>query len=474
MTSLLQKKVLSIEEENRLLFLPQDDFHAFHSAQSPVEQWSASLSALANSNGGELYLGLLPDSTGALRFSPFSTEEEAENLLPALREFLPLSHLYSLTLYSLSHGECVLLITICRTAGLLCAGNGAAYVRSKGKNVVCSDPERLRNLRWEKGLCSYEDELTEYILEDLLYQKTFRQAMEQAGTHESAYDFLRSRFLINAYNQLRVAAVLLYADVPQAMLPHRCAIRILRYCSDERKEQRDDFPEEQSISIEGPLPQLVPKTLAAIAEILEQSEVLDTHGLRPTQYPVEALRELIGNAVLHRDYSIPRDIQIRIFTNRIEIESPGAFLSILDPATRIAEQRVRNPKIVRLLGELSPSPSRDLGRGLRRAFRALRDAGLQNPNVRQGENSVIVTLGHERLADAQSLVLDYLKNHETINNSIARELTGITDANRMKQIFLQLRDKGLLEMVPGTRSTSTQWRMIIDSREEEIDQMSLF
>ncbi len=474
MASYLQRKVLTQEERSRLTAMGADDFHAFHPAYSSVEEWSASLSALANSNGGELYLGLAPLSAGGMKFAPFSIPEDAESLLPIIKELLPLSHLYCLTLHELEEGGSVLQITICRTAGLLCAVDGTAYIRSGGKNTACNNPEKLRSLRWAKGLCSYEDELTEYILEDLLHQETFRRAMADAGACGSAYEFLRSRFLINAYNQLRVAAILLYADRPQAMLPHRCGIRILRYCSDERKDQRDDFPEEQSISIEGPLSQLVSNTLSAIAEILDRTEVVDSHGIRPTTYPVEALGELISNAVLHRDYSIPRDIQIRIFTNRIEIESPGAFLSKPDPSTRITEQRVRNPKIMRLLVEQIPSPSRDLGKGLRRAFRALRDAGLQNPTLRQEESSVTVILGHERLADAQSLVLDHLDNHSTINNATARELTGITDANRMKQIFLQLKDKGLLEMVPGTRSISTQWRRVTDSSTEDIDQMSLF
>lgn len=474
MLSMLRKNTLSPEELNKLLSIEPDNFHAFHHGTAAAEEWTPSLSALANSNGGDLYLGLAPNNKGNMILTPFSTPEETEHILLILKQLLPLSHLYSSTLYLLPEKGCILRITICRTAGLLCAIDGTAYIRSDGRNIVCNDPEKLRNLRWKKGLCSYEDELTEYILEDLLHQDTFRRALAAAGTHVSAYDFLRSRFLINSYNQLKVAGVLLYADCPQAMLPHRCGIRILRYCSDERKDQRDDFPEEQSICIEGPLSQLVPKALAAIGEILAQSEVVDTYGLRPTRYPVEALRELIDNAVLHRDYRIPRDIQIRIFTNRIEIESPGSFLSRLDPATRMAEQCVRNPKIMRLLGEIDPSPSRDLGKGLRRAFRAIRDAGLQNPTLRQEESSVIVTLGHERLADAQSLVLEYLNSHATINNSIARELTGITDANRMKQIFIQLKEKGLLEMVPGTRSTSTQWQRISDAHEEEIDQISLF
>ena len=474
MASLFQRKILTTDEQQRLSAAGCDDFHAYHPAYSSVEDWSASLSALANSNGGELYLGLAPLSAGGLKFAPFATIEDGEKIIPILKELIPLSHLYCVTMHTLQEGSCILQITICRTAGLLCAADGTAYIRVGSKNTACGTPEMLRSLRWAKGLCSYEDELTEYILEDLLHQETFRRAMDDAGSCGSAYEFLRSRFLINAYNQLRVAAVLLYADRPQAMLPHRCGIRILRYCSDERKDRRDDFPEEQSISIEGPLSQLVPKTLAAIGEILDQTEVVDTHGIRPTRYPVEALGELISNAVLHRDYSIPRDIQIRIFTNRIEIESPGAFLSKPDPSARIAEQRVRNPKIMRLLGEQIPSPSRDLGKGLRRAFRALRDMGLQSPTLKQEENSVTVILGHERLADAQSLVLEYLNSHSTINNAIARELTGITDANRMKQIFLQLKDKGLLEMVPGTRSISTQWRRVTDMPQEEDEQMSLF
>jgi len=472
MAPILHKKSMLPSEWESLLSLQPDSFRAFYPATAPVEQWSRSLSALANSNGGELYLGLLPSDDATLSPSLFSSIEEARPTLFSIRELLPLDHLYSLHLLQGEDGY-VLQIKICRTAGLLCACDGAAYIRVGDRDQVCDSPESLRSLRWEKGLSSYEDELTEYIMDDLLRQETFREALS-AANGEGAYDFLRSRWLINAYNQVRVAGILLYADHPQAMLPHRCGIRILRYCSDERKEQRDDFPEEQSISIEGPLSQLVPKTLEAMREILSQSEIVDAFCLRPTEYPVEALRELIENAILHRDYSIPRDIQIRIFTNRIEIESPGSFLSRLDPSTRIAEQRVRNPKLMYLMSPTKKDPTRDLGKGLRKAFRSLRDVGLQSPTLRQEENCVIVTLRHERLADAQSLVLEYLAHHDTISNPIARELTGITDANRMKQIFIQLKDKGLLEMVPGTRSTSTQWRKVSDAPVTDLDQISMF
>ena len=38
------------------------------------------------------------------------------------------------------------------------------------------------------------------------------------------------------------------------------------------------------------------------------------------EYPPETLHEIVTNAVIHRDYSIAADIQIRVFDNRVEVE----------------------------------------------------------------------------------------------------------------------------------------------------------
>ena len=84
---------------------------------------------------------------------------------------------------------------------------------------------------------------------------------------------------------------------------------------------------------------------------------------------------------------------------------------------------------------------------------------MAKPIIEEVENSVVVTIKHERLADAETVVLDYLKTHSDISNSIARSLTGITDANKMKRVFNRLKEKGLLEIVPGTQSSATKWRL---------------
>ena len=60
--------------------------------------------------------------------------------------------------------------------------------------------------------------------------------------------------------------------------------------------------------------------------------------------------------MIHRDYRLNRDIHIRIFDNRIEVESPGLFPGAITPATVAqAGSFARNPLLARNLREF---PSR--------------------------------------------------------------------------------------------------------------------
>ncbi|MBR4309183.1 MAG: hypothetical protein IKT58_06275 [Oscillospiraceae bacterium] len=472
MISLPRKQILDPQAMDELLHLQCHSHLSLYPASAPVQQWSATVSAFANSNGGELYLGLDPQGPF---LSPFPNEEALRPVLAALETLIPLSHLYALTLYGTEDQEEVLLhINLCPCPTLVPASDGRIYFRAEQQDLPCEDPEKLRELSRQKGLCSYEEELSPFVLSDLLSSRTLQHFLSHQVPPVEPYEFFRSHCLMNPYTQLRNGAILLFADHPQAMISHRCGIRILRYCSDEYKDLRDDFPESESLLLEGPLYTLIPQAVQTVRRILSEAGIIGEMGLEPIDYPEAALHELITNAVLHRDYSIPEDLKIKIFTNRLEIESPGSLLIPEIDLPRGCQQKVRNPRLVSLMAKFPQAPNRDLGKGLRQAFRAMRDAGLQSPTVHQGNNSVTIILRHERLADAQSLVLDYLRTHLSITNSVARELTGISDANKMKQIFLQLKDKGLLEIVPGTRSTSTQWRSVTNTAQAEIEQLSLF
>ena len=190
------------------------------------------------------------------------------------------------------------------------------------------------------------------------------------------------------------------------------------------------------------------------------------NGLELIQYPEETLHEIITNAVLHRDYSLPTDIQIRIFDNRVEVESPGKLPGHVTVENILDSQAARNPKIVRLINKFPEAPNKDVGEGLNTAFEAMEKLRLKVPIIRETHDSVIVEIKHERLASPEDMVMEYLQEHEEISNSIARGITGIKSENTMKRVFWRLRDKGMIEMIPHRAQCKAAWRKtVLDAAE---------
>ncbi|WP_157778528.1 ATP-binding protein [Massilia violaceinigra] len=113
----------------------------------------------------------------------------------------------------------------------------------------------------------------------------------------------------------------MFSDCPQAILAKRSAVKVLRYQTKQDAER--DYLVFDPITIEGPVYSLIYETVEKVKEIIEGIEKLGPSGLQKIEYPEEALHEILTNAVLHRDYNVQADVQVRIFDNRVEIESPG-------------------------------------------------------------------------------------------------------------------------------------------------------
>jgi ATP-dependent DNA helicase RecG len=185
---------------------------------------------------------------------------------------------------------------------------------------------------------------------------------------------------------------------------------------------------------------------------------LGASGLLEVQYPPETLHEIITNAVLHRDYSIAADIQIRIFDNRIEVESPGRLAGHVTIQNILNTQYARNQRLVRLINKFPNPPNKDVGEGLNTAFDAMRKLRLREPVIHEGESSVIVTIPHQKLASPEDIVMDFLSNNAEITNRAARGLCGVRSENSMKTIFKRLESRELIEQVPGRSRFKSAWQ----------------
>ncbi len=149
------------------------------------------------------------------------------------------------------------------------------------------------------------------------------------------------------------------------------------------------------VSLNAPLPLALEQVLKFIDDhTFHPRRVVGLNNLRLDEYPVAALREALVNAVAHRNYEdSARKIFVRLFSDRIEIASPGYPLKPLTPARlRRGGYRPcsRNPMIAQTLATLSLMEQR--GTGFARMHDAMLNHGLSAPNIGQEDGFFVVTL----------------------------------------------------------------------------------
>lgn len=77
---------------------------------------------------------------------------------------------------------------------------------------------------------------------------------------------------------------------------------------------------------------------------------------------------------------------------------------------------------------------------------------------RASDGGVYLRRGAQNLASPEEAVMEYLEGHDEIVNRVGREITGISSENSMKNVFYRLRDRKLIEPVPGRVGFGSAWR----------------
>jgi len=116
------------------------------------------------------------------------------------------------------------------------------------------------------------------------------------------------------------------------------------------------------------------------------------------QYPTVCIREMIANALCHRDYSIKdRAVQVRIFSNRIEIGSPGIWCGrqLDENITYTLEElkcepRSRNPSLTQALYNVRLFEGR--GEGISSSIQECKETDTDIPTIKQEDNMVYVMI----------------------------------------------------------------------------------
>ena len=454
--------VQQIESDQRDIILELDEGHFLELKSIDIgpAKLTRVISAFANADGGELYVGIDENTaSGERMWRGFANEEAANAHLQVFEQLFPLGRDFQAAFLECEEESgLVLQVLILKTRDIKTASDGQPYVRRGAQSLPVATLEGLRRLQYAKGLASFETELVNVDKKAVTNSVPMIEFMLRVVPTGEPENWLQKNQLLRD-DRPTVAGVLLFSEEPQAILPKQCGIKIYRYKTSEAAGFREALAFDP-LTVEGHTYEQIREAVRLTTWTVEQIPRLGEQNLEAIKYPVEAIHEIITNAVLHRDYSVADDVHIRIFDNRIEIESPGRLPGHVTVRNILDERYSRNGNLVRLLNKYPEAPNKDVGEGLNTAFAAMIKLGLKQPVISERENSVLVVIRHEPLASPEEVILDYLDEHPQIKNSEARDICHIHADYQIKNVFNRLVERRMIEKVPGTRTASTAYRKV--------------
>lgn len=187
------------------------------------------------------------------------------------------------------------------------------------------------------------------------------------------------------------------------------------------------------------------------------------------ELPTDSVRELIANAVVHRSYLEPGNIQVALFDDRLEVTSPGMLLNNVSIKKMMeGYSKPRNPAIARAFAYMKVIEK--WGTGIPRILRECEEYGLPEPKLIEFEGDFRVNLYRkvdgmdietekvtEKVTDKERAVLSLLEENGSYTMPQLADKLKVsrkTVAARLKS----LREKQVIERIGSDRKG--YWRIL--------------
>lgn len=357
--------------------------------------------------------------------------------------------------------------------------SGDAYIR-KGESIVKMMPDQVRELEAALGQGDHEQDSVELdfpsdfrsdLMRSYCENLIRRKGLSDTHTMEELLSQTRlgkatgERFLPN------VACALLFARDPLRIIPG-CKVRILRFDGEYEKTGKE-YNAIKDVWVEGPVPVVIDETARHIrSQLREFSKLADDNKFyTELEYPEDAWYEAVVNACVHRSYVLKNMvIFVKIFDDKLVVESPGGFPPNVTPDTIYHNHSPRNPHMMTALYFLDFVKCH--AEGTTRMKDAMGAHGLPSPEFRQTEiasgfNSIRVTLRNNmkfrrlwldaeahrilgsqaaNLKETELRILNFVSEYKSINvTQCMRLITSPRRWHSVKKLLDRMVSDGLLE-----------------------------
>lgn len=211
---------------------------------------------------------------------------------------------------------------------------------------------RLIQSRSQARIIRFDEQFVPTTYRRTLRESLYRRFITEDATEDMIEDLLLKRtLLVEEGGEIRasVAGVLMCHDTPDDYL-YNSFIQAVYYSG----KQKDANYQIDAKDFRGPLDQQIIDAFKFVEKHNEVSARKEIGRIDQPQYSMRAVFEAIVNAVVHRDYSKGESkIRLFMFSDRLELYSPGALANTVTIEKLPYSQATRNELLARLLSEIA-------------------------------------------------------------------------------------------------------------------------
>lgn len=222
--------------------------------------------------------------------------------------------------------------------------------------------------------------------------------------------------------------------------------------------------------LDGPIPAIVAQAVSAMQRNMRRRAVVEGAGRQDIwDYPAEAVREIVANALMHRDYhptAQGTQVRISLYPDRFEVASPGGLHGIHSGHTDVAQlidtsiSSTRNALLARLLEDVViPGTGRPVcenrGSGLRAATQALDRMGMGPPELDDRVRELVVAVHDQYFRIGVSAIGGTDRSPGTFDHDpwVPMPTPGVGHQARLRPLYKGTPDEVIRLLEAGPRSS---------------------
>ena len=364
----------SLTELTEKIYLGEDSTIELKRELPHRESLADEMAAFANANGGVILIGVDDDSkiVGMDRQDLARTER---TVVEICRDNIdPMVHIVTEKLRI--DDKNLLKIEVPRSPFVHKSSNGYFIRQGSSKREMTTEQlGRLLQSRSQAHRIPFDEQFVPNTHKDTLKETLYQRFITEGATNrEKIEDLLLKRYLLVKEGEeyrASVAGLLMCHDSPDDYL-YNSFIQAVFY----NGVEKDANYQIDAKDFRGPLDQQIVDAFKFVERYNQVSARKEIGRIERSQYSMRAVFEAVVNAVVHKDYSkAGSKIRLFMFTDRLELYSPGALANTLTVDDLRYNQATRNELLARLLSETTLSD--DMGaQVVRRHFLERRGEGV--------------------------------------------------------------------------------------------------